>query len=95
MKVRCNWCMSVFDEQYVYQNHGTGDDCCPCCGILDKLMDVPESEFPQYYNHESKRNANYGLPSTYAEIEYDDFDSAKAIEGARWDDANYLRYMER
>lgn len=36
-----------------------------------------------------------GLPETYAEIEYDDFENAEAIEGARWDDMNYLRYMER
>lgn len=37
----------------------------------------------------------YGLPSTYAEIEYSDFDNAEAIEGAKFDDMNYLRYMER
>jgi hypothetical protein len=38
---------------------------------------------------------SYGLPRTYAEIEYDDFDNPEAIEGARFDDRNYLRYMER
>ena len=37
----------------------------------------------------------YGLPRTYAEIEYDDFDDPEAIEGARWDDKNYLFYTER
>lgn len=36
-----------------------------------------------------------GLPRTYAEIEYDDFDNPEAIQGARFDDMNYLRYMER
>lgn len=36
-----------------------------------------------------------GLPSTYAEVEYDDFDNAEAIDGARFDDMNYLRYTER
>lgn len=36
-----------------------------------------------------------GLPSTYAEVEYDDFDDAEAIDGARWDDMNYMHYMER
>lgn len=35
------------------------------------------------------------LPSTYAEIEYEDFDSPEAIDGARFDDMNYLRYTER
>lgn len=37
----------------------------------------------------------YGLPSTYAEIEYSDFDNPEAIAGARFDDMNYLRYTER
>jgi hypothetical protein len=35
------------------------------------------------------------LPETYAEIEYEDFDSVEAIDGARFDDANYNHYMER
>lgn len=35
------------------------------------------------------------LPETYAEIEYDDFDDPEAILGARFDDMNYTRYMER
>ncbi len=35
------------------------------------------------------------LPDTYAEIEYDDMDAPEAILGARFDDMNYLRYMER
>ena len=36
-----------------------------------------------------------GLPETYAEVEYDDFENAEALAGARWDDMNYLRYTER
>lgn len=36
-----------------------------------------------------------GLPETYAEIEYEDFDNPEAIEGARFDDMNFTRYMER
>lgn len=35
------------------------------------------------------------LPDTYAEIEYEDFDNPEAIDGARFDDMNYLRYTER
>lgn len=35
------------------------------------------------------------LPSWYAEIEYNDFDSAEAIDCAKWDDMNYRHYMER
>lgn len=38
---------------------------------------------------------DYGLPCTYAEIEYDDFDDPEAVAGARFDDMNFLRYMER
>ena len=36
-----------------------------------------------------------GLPRTYAEIEYSDFDNPEAVLGARFDDMNYLRYTER
>ncbi|MBD5504568.1 MAG: hypothetical protein HDR09_12800 [Lachnospiraceae bacterium] len=36
-----------------------------------------------------------GLPRTYAEIEYPDFDNPEAVLGARFDDMNYLRYTER
>ncbi len=35
------------------------------------------------------------LPRTYAEIEYADVDSIEAHDGMRFDDMNYLRYMER
>ena len=38
---------------------------------------------------------DWNLPSTYAEIEYDDFDNPEAILGARFDDMNYTHYMER
>jgi len=36
-----------------------------------------------------------GLPEGYAEVEYNDFEDAEAIAGSRWDDMNYLHYMER
>lgn len=35
------------------------------------------------------------LPSWYAEVEYDDFDNPEAIEGAKFDDMNYIHYRER
>jgi hypothetical protein len=44
---------------------------------------------------EEDEDGSYGLPDTYAEVEYDDFDNPEAIEGARWDDMNYQHYMER
>ena len=44
---------------------------------------------------EDDEDDRYGLPETYAEIEYDDFDDPEAIDGARWDDMNYLHYIER
>ena len=36
-----------------------------------------------------------GLPDTYVEVEYSDFDNPEAVDGARFDDMNYLRYTER
>lgn len=44
---------------------------------------------------DSEYRGSYGLPSTYTEIEYDDFDNAEAVDGARFDDMNYLRYTEQ
>ena len=35
------------------------------------------------------------IPETYAEIEYEDMDSPEAILGARFDDMNLMRYLER
>lgn len=35
------------------------------------------------------------IPPTYAEIEYNDFESAEAVMGSRFDDINFLRYLER
>lgn len=44
---------------------------------------------------EEDEDGSYGLPNTYAEVEYDDFENPEAIDGARWDDMNYQHYMER
>jgi hypothetical protein len=35
------------------------------------------------------------FPVGYAEVEYSDFDNAEARDGARFDDLNYLHYLER
>ena len=56
MKVRCNDCMSVFDEEYI--NDISDDESCPVCGRIGVLMDVPQEEFPQYYNHAPIKNIN-------------------------------------
>lgn len=44
---------------------------------------------------EDDENYDSFLPRTYAEIEYDDLDTAEAAIGCRFDDMNYLRYRER
>ena len=95
MKIRCNNCMSVFYEQFV--KHHNEEEICPCCSTKGCLMDVPEEEFPQYYDNSPKEIDNR-LPNGYAEVEYksEQLESdPEAIEGARWDDRNYQRYMER
>lgn len=56
MKVRCNDCMSVFDEEYI--DDISENESCPLCGRIGALMDVPQEEFPQYYNHEPINNTN-------------------------------------
>ena len=52
MKVRCNDCMSVFDEEYI--DDVRDDESCPVCGRIGALMDVPRDEFPQYYDYAPK-----------------------------------------
>lgn len=44
---------------------------------------------------DDEEDNRYGLPSTYAEIEYDDLDTPEAADGCRFDDMNFRRYMER
>lgn len=57
---------------------------CPYCG--KPLKDSCGCE-------ESLRDERF--PVGYCEIEYSDFDNAEAIDGARFDDANFLRHFER
>lgn len=56
---------------------------------MDEELDMNEVEFVLHFRKEEQ------IPSTYAEIEYDDFDDPEAIAGARFDDMNFLRYFER
>ena len=35
------------------------------------------------------------FPRGYAEIDYEDMETAEAYDGARFDDMNYLRHFER
>lgn len=77
MKVRCNSCMSVFYEEYIIA-HENGDDLiCPCCGQVGYIMDVPEEEFPQYYNEKPIDNTtSAGVITT----EFYDDEIAKGIK---------------
>lgn len=56
---------------------------------MDEELDMNEVEFVLHFREQEQ------IPSTYAEIEYDDFDDPEAIAGARFDDMNFLRYFER
>lgn len=56
MKVRCNDCMSAFDEEYIEDINDV--ESCPVCGSIGALMDVPQEEFPQYYYYMPVSNMN-------------------------------------
>lgn len=56
---------------------------------MDEELDMKEVEFVHHFRSQEQ------IPSTYAEVEYDDFDDPEAIMGARFDDMNYMRYFER
>lgn len=46
-------------------------------------------------NGPAEDHEEYGLPSWYAEVEYEDLNSLEAVQGMKFDDMNYMRYMER
>ena len=48
-----------------------------------------------FCDDDEEQGDRYGLPSTYAEVEYSDLDTQEAYEGCRFDDRNFMRYMER
>ena len=56
---------------------------------MDEELSMDEISFVAHFRMQEQ------IPSTYAEIEYDDFDDSEAIMGARFDDMNYMRYFER
>ena len=56
---------------------------------MDEELDMNEVEFVLHFREQEQ------IPSTYAEIEYEDFDDPEAMAGARFDDMNFLRYFER
>ncbi len=67
MKIRCNDCMSVFDEKYIVIKGRDGEESCPVCGNVGCLMDVEETE-----NYERFRNVltyNIGVPTL---VNFDD-----------------------
>lgn len=45
MKVRCNMCMQVFDEEEVVYDGEMDVEFCPKCGESGCLMDLPDDEF--------------------------------------------------
>ena len=44
MKVRCNQCMKVFDEDKIVYDGEEDMEFCPECGESDYLMDLPDDE---------------------------------------------------
>lgn len=47
MKVRCNMCMNVFDEEDIITDLDTDKEQCPSCGKKGYLMDL-ENEQQDY-----------------------------------------------
>jgi len=42
MKVKCNWCESIFNEDYIIEKDH--EEMCPCCKKVGYLADVKETE---------------------------------------------------
>jgi uncharacterized paraquat-inducible protein A len=43
-RVQCNWCESVFYEDYVRVDEDEDEEQCPVCGEKGYLMDTPKQE---------------------------------------------------
>lgn len=57
---------------------------------LEDYADDEEVDLAALEGQEDER-----FPRGYAEIDYEDMETAEAAEGARFDDMNYLRHFER
>lgn len=68
MRVRCNDCMSVFDENYIEVNIINGEESCPICGRIGCLMDV-EEETENYKKFKDVLVDNIGVPTL---VNFDD-----------------------
>ncbi len=42
MKVKCNWCESIFNEDYITEKDH--EEVCPCCRKVGYLADIKETE---------------------------------------------------
>lgn len=62
MRVRCNDCMSVFDENYIEVNIINGEESCPICGRVGCLMDM-EEETENYKKFKETLADNIGVPT--------------------------------
>lgn len=40
MKVRCNNCMEIFDEEDIMLINLNGNEVCPCCGRSGCIADI-------------------------------------------------------
>lgn len=68
MKIRCNDCMSIFDENYVEKNLINGEESCPVCGRVGCLMDM-EDETENYKKFKEILVNNIGAPTL---VNFDD-----------------------
>lgn len=60
---------------------------CPFCG--------KETVHSDFIKSQRTDELDDRFPAGYVEVEYDNFENADAIDGARFDDLNFQRYYER
>ena len=62
MRVRCNDCMSIFDENYIETDLISEEESCPICGRIGCLLDV-EMETENYKKFKNVLTYHIGIPS--------------------------------
>lgn len=87
MKVRCDDCMSIFDENYIEKNVMSGEENCPICGAIGCLMNM-EEETENYKKFRDWLTTNISVTDL---VNFDDDNDNDTLKGIVHDIVKELR----
>ena len=63
--------------------------------VTEEVYDAMVLNADYFCDEDDEDEYDSFLPKSYAEIEYYDLDTPEALAGCKFDDMNFLRYLER